>query len=114
MRDGGIVGGFSDASHKRAQKQRDILPRNNRVGVRPISASRHSIASHQRQVRRLAARQGLSLMICAKPFGKVLRHGGYMLRSDETRRIVFGDREYDYSADLDEIETFLRAAISER
>jgi hypothetical protein len=39
----------------------------------------------------------------------VLAHGGYMLRDDDTRKIVMGDKGYEFSATLDEIETFLEA-----
>lgn len=79
-----------------------------------MGGSRHSIASHERRVKRLAVRYGLSLMKAQKPFGKVARHGGYMLRDEETRAIVFGDKDYEFSADLDEVEAFLLAAISPR
>jgi hypothetical protein len=72
-----------------------------------MGKGRHAVASHERRVRRLAVRFGLSLMKAQKPFGKVLVHGGYMLREDETRMIVFGDKGYDFSADLDEVEAFL-------
>jgi hypothetical protein len=60
-------------------------------------------------VKRVAARYGVSLMKCQKPIGKVLQHGGYMLRDDDTRKIVFGDKSYEFSATLDEIEEFLDA-----
>jgi hypothetical protein len=48
-------------------------------------------------------------MKCEKPIGKVLEHGGYMLRDDETRKIVMGDKGYEFSATLDEVEKFLEA-----
>lgn len=79
-----------------------------------MGGSKHAVASHERRLKRLAVRYGLSLMKAQKPFGKVAQHGGYMLRDDATRAIVFGNKEYDFSADLDEVETFLRAAISAR
>lgn len=74
-----------------------------------MGKGRHAIASHERRVRRLARRYGVTLSICQKPFGKVLEHGGYMLRDDDTRKIVFGDRGYEFSATLDEVEDFLLA-----
>jgi len=46
-------------------------------------ASRDSERSHERRVKRLARRYGVSVMKCEKPIGKVLAHGGYMLREDE-------------------------------
>jgi hypothetical protein len=37
----------------------------------------------------------------------VLAHGGYMLRDGKTMKIVLGDKDYLFSADIDEIEAFL-------
>ncbi len=71
--------------------------------------SRFAVNSLERRVKRLAARYGVSLMKCAKPFGKVAEHGGYMLRDDNTRKIVFGAEGYEFSATLEEVETFLLA-----
>ena len=65
--------------------------------------------SQERRVKRLGYRYGVLLMRCDKPFGKVLQHGGYMLKDEETRKIVFGNNGYDYSATLDEVEAFLEA-----
>ena len=74
-----------------------------------MGKGRHEVASHERRVKRVAVRYGLSLMKAQKPFGRVLEHGGYMLREDETRKIIFGDKGYEFSADLDEVEEFLIA-----
>jgi hypothetical protein len=68
---------------------------------------RHSTNSQERRVKRLGVRYGVSLMKCEKPFGKVLQHGGYMLREDDTRKIIFGNNGYEFSATLDEVEEFL-------
>jgi hypothetical protein len=65
--------------------------------------------SVERRVRRLAQRRGLSLLIAHKRNAKIDAHGGYMLRDDESGAIVFGNRSYEYSADLDEIEAWLMA-----
>lgn len=69
--------------------------------------ARFEISARERRARRLARRMGLSLMKCEKPFGKVAQHGGYMLRDDDTRKTVFGDKGYEFSVTLDEIEDFL-------
>jgi hypothetical protein len=53
-------------------------------------------------------------MKCAKPFGKVLQHGGYMLRDEETKKIVFGNNGYEFSATLEEVEDFLLAQPKHR
>lgn len=74
-----------------------------------MGSSRHAVNSLERRVKRLAARYGVSLMKCQKPFGKVAQHGGYMLRDDNSRRIVFGDQGYEFSATLEEVEDFLLA-----
>lgn len=69
--------------------------------------SRFAVNSLERRVRRLGRRYGLSVMKCEKPFGKIAEHGGYMLRDDETRRIIFGADSYEFSATLEEVESFL-------
>jgi hypothetical protein len=70
---------------------------------------RYDISATERRVKRLGRRYGVSLLKHEKPFGKVLQHGGYMLRDDDTRKIVFGNKGYEYSATLDEVEDFLLA-----
>jgi hypothetical protein len=67
----------------------------------------NALVSVERRVRRLAQRRGLSLLIARKRNAKIDAHGGYMLRDDETGAIVFGDRGYEFSAALDEIEAWL-------
>jgi hypothetical protein len=74
-----------------------------------MGKGRHAIASHERRVRRLGRRYGVTLVICDKPFGKIAQHGGYMLRDEDTRKIVFGDTGYEFSATLEEVEDFLLA-----
>jgi hypothetical protein len=71
--------------------------------------SRFETNSLERRVKRLGRRYGVSLMKCQKPLGKVLQHGGYMLRDDDTRKIVFGNNGYEFSATLEEVEEFLLA-----
>ncbi len=68
---------------------------------------RDALNSVERRVRRLATRLGIHLMTCQKPDKRVLAHGGYMLRDAKTMAILFGDKEYLFSADLDEVEAFL-------
>lgn len=74
-----------------------------------MPGSRFETNSLERRVKRLGRRYGVSLMKCEKPFGKVAQHGGYMLRDDDTRTIVFGNEGYDFSATLEEVEEFLLA-----
>jgi hypothetical protein len=74
-----------------------------------MSHRNNALVSVERRVRRLAQRRGLSLLIAQKRNAKIDAHGGYMLRSDETMEIVFGNKSYEFSADLEEIEAFLTA-----
>ena len=50
---------------------------------------------------------GLHLMTALKPDKQVLAHGGYMLRDGKTMTYIYGDKDYLFSADIDEIEAFL-------
>ena len=59
-------------------------------------------------------RRGWHMMKAEKPDKRVLAHGGYMLREDETRKIVFGNTGYEFSATLDEVEAFLEAQPKHR
>jgi hypothetical protein len=65
--------------------------------------------SVERRVRRLATRLNVHLMIATKRDPRVLAHGGYMLRDAQTMLIIFGDKDYPYCADIDEVEAFLEA-----
>lgn len=68
---------------------------------------KEAINSRERRAKRLAIRYNLHVMTCQKPDKRVLAHGGYMLRDGETMKIVFGDKDYPFSASLDEIEAWL-------
>ena len=75
----------------------------------PIMSRKDSTAARERRIKRLAIRFNLHLMTCQKPDKRVLAHGGYMLRDGETMKIVYGDADYLFSADIDEIEAWLDA-----
>ncbi|MBI1179623.1 MAG: hypothetical protein GC201_03635 [Alphaproteobacteria bacterium] len=68
---------------------------------------RDSLPAVERRVRRLAVRRGWHLLKAQKPDKRVRAHGGYMLRDADSFEIVFGDADYPYCADLDEIEAYL-------
>jgi hypothetical protein len=74
-----------------------------------MSSRAGSHTAIERRIRRVAQRRGLSLLTPQKRNPRIDAHGGYMLRSDETFAIVFGNAKYDFSADLDEIEAWLEA-----
>jgi hypothetical protein len=63
--------------------------------------------SRERRAKRICARRNLHLMAPLKPDKKVLAHGGYMLRDGATMRILLGDRDYLFSASMDEVEAYL-------
>ena len=68
---------------------------------------RDSLAAVERRIRRLVVRRGWHMLKAENPDKRVRAHGGYMIRDPESFTIVFGDREYPYCADLDEIEAFM-------
>ena len=72
-----------------------------------MSSRAHTDAAVERRVRRLAQRRGLSLLFARKRNSKIDAHGGFMLRDDGTGAIVFGNKSYEYSATIEEIEAFL-------
>lgn len=72
-----------------------------------MSSRAHTDVAVERRVRRLAQRQGLSLLYAKKRTAKIDAHGGYMLRRDGTMEVVFGNKGYEYSATIEEIEAFL-------
>lgn len=74
-----------------------------------MSSRAHTLVALERRVRRLAQRRGLSLLAAKKRNPRIDAHGGYMLRDDETMETVFGNKDYEFSADLDEIEAWLDA-----
>ena len=78
-----------------------------------MSSRANSTTSIERRIRRLAQRRGLSLLVAQKRDLRIEAHGGYMLREDETGTIVFGNARYEFSADLDEVETFLAEPVEE-
>lgn len=72
-----------------------------------MSSRAHTLAAMERRVRRLGRPFGVSLLVAQKRNPKIEAHGGYMLRDDETFAIVFGNKSYEFSASLEEVEAFL-------
>jgi hypothetical protein len=70
-----------------------------------------SFPSRERRIRRVCVRLDLHLMTPVKPDKLVLAHGGYMLRDAKTMKIVLGDKDYLFSADIDEVEAFIDERI---
>ena len=72
-----------------------------------MSSRAHTLAAIERRIRRLARPFGVSLLTAQKRNPKIEAHGGYMLRDDDSFKIVFGNTGYDYSASLEDVEAFL-------
>ncbi len=76
-------------------------------------SGKNSDPSRERRAKRACVRLGLHLMMPQKPDKKVLAHGGYMLRDANTMKIVLGDRDYLFSASMDEVEAFIDARMED-
>lgn len=72
-----------------------------------MSSRAHTLTAMERRVRRLGRPFNVSLLVAQKRNAKIEEHGGYMLRDDDTRQIVYGNEGYEFSATLDEVEAFL-------
>ena len=72
-----------------------------------MTSRANTLAAMERRVRRLGRPFGVSLLVAQKRNPKIEAHGGYMLRDDETFQIVFGNKGYEFSASLEEVEEFL-------
>ena len=72
-----------------------------------MSSRAHTLAATERRVRRMGRPFGVSLLVAQKRTPKIEAHGGYMLRDDDTFEIVFGNKDYEFSATLEEVEEFL-------
>jgi hypothetical protein len=68
---------------------------------------KNSDPSRERRAKRACVRLGLHLMMPVKPDKKVLAHGGYMLRDAATMKIVLGDKDYLFSATMDDVEAYI-------
>jgi hypothetical protein len=74
-----------------------------------MSFRKDSIQSTERRVKRRLAKYLLDLLKAQKPTSQVKAHGGYKLRDARSGKIVFGDKGYEFSATLEDIEAWLDA-----
>lgn len=72
-----------------------------------MSSRRNADASVLRIIKRRLGRFNIDLLKAQKPDAKVLAHGGYKLRDAATGKIVFGDKGYEFSATLEDVEAWL-------
>ena len=82
-----------------------------------MGARKDGLVSLERRVKRRLGKYMLDLLKEQKPTSQVLAHGGYKLREARTGKIVFGDKGYEFSATLEDIEAWLdeeEAKLAER
>ncbi len=82
-----------------------------------MGARKDGLVSLERRVKRRLGKYMLDLLKAQKPTSQVLAHGGYKLREARTGKIVFGDKGYEFSATLEDIEAWLdeeEAKLAER
>jgi hypothetical protein len=72
-------------------------------------SQKDALTARVRRLKRACVRMDLHVMTAQKPDKKVLAHGGFMLRDAKTMKIVLGDKDYLFSASIDEIEAFVDA-----
>jgi hypothetical protein len=66
-----------------------------------------SLNSTERRVKRRLARHNYDLLKAQKLTPKIQQHGGYKIRDAASGDVIFGEAGYEFSADLDDIETWL-------
>ncbi len=74
-----------------------------------MSSRRDHLASQERQVKRLLGRHNYDLLKPVKLNAKILEHGGYKVRDAATGKVIFGEAGYEFSATLEDIESWLEA-----
>jgi hypothetical protein len=72
-----------------------------------MSSRRNAAASVERLVKRRLGRHTYALLKPQRLTPKILEHGGYKVRDAATGKVVFGATGYEFSADLDDIESWL-------
>jgi hypothetical protein len=72
-----------------------------------MSFRKDSVQSSERRIKRRLAKYLLDLLKAQRPTPQVKAHGGYKLRDARTGKIVFGEKGYEFSATLEDIEAWL-------
>ena len=72
-----------------------------------MSSRKNNLASQERQIKRLLGRRNLDLLQPQRMTPKILEHGGYKVRDAATGKILFGEKGYEFSASLEDVETWL-------
>jgi len=72
-----------------------------------MSSRRDHLASQERQIKRLLGRRNYDLLKPIKTNSKIDEHGGYKVRDAATGKVRFGETSYEFSATLEDIESWL-------
>jgi hypothetical protein len=72
-----------------------------------LSSRKNHLVSQERITKRLLGRHNLDLLKPVKVTTKILEHGGYKVRDAASGKVVFGEEKYEFSATLEDIETWL-------
>ena len=65
------------------------------------------LASVERRLKRRLGKYNLDLLKAQRPTSQVKAHGGYKIREAATGKIIFGDKGYEFSATIEDIEAWL-------
>ncbi|WDR04557.1 hypothetical protein PSQ90_09440 [Devosia rhodophyticola] len=69
----------------------------------------NSDAARMRRLKRIATRKGVTIMTILKSTPRTRAHGGYMVRDAQSKAILLGNADYEFSASLDEVDDYLSA-----
>ena len=72
-----------------------------------MSSRKNHLVSQERVTKRLLGRQNLDLLKPQKLTPRIIEHGGYKVRDAATGKILFGEKGYEFSAPLEDIEAWL-------
>ena len=72
-----------------------------------MSSRKNHLASQERVTKRLLGRHNLDLLKPLKLTPKIIEHGGYKVRDAATGNVLFGEKGYEFSATLEDIEAWL-------
>jgi len=66
-----------------------------------------SLNSIERRIKRRLGRHNYDLLKTQKVTPKIEQHGGYKIRDAATGKVIFGEAGYEFSADLEDIDSWL-------
>jgi hypothetical protein len=72
-----------------------------------MSFRKDSDQSVERRLKRRLAKYNLDLLKAQRPTPQVKARGGFKIREAATGNIIFGEKGYEFSATIEDIETWL-------